>query len=231
MNEPDNRGLPMPAMTNGSMQKWVTDADANNLQIAIHAIGDRANAEVLKIYESLPPGRERRVRIEHAQHLSPDLIKRFAADRVIASVQPYHAIDDGRWAETKIGHERAKWTYPFRSLIDAGAVVTFGSDWTVAPLNPLTGIYAAVTRRTIDGKNPNGWFPEQKISVEEALRAYTVNNAWAMYREKDFGRIAPGLLADIAVLSDDLFTIAPEKIANVNVDLTILDGAVIYERP
>jgi len=231
MNEPDNRGLPMPAMTNGSMQKWVTDADANNLQIAIHAIGDRANAEVLKIYESLPSGRERRVRIEHAQHLSPDLIKRFAADRIIASVQPYHAIDDGRWAETKIGHERAKWTYPFRSLIDAGAVVTFGSDWTVAPLNPLTGIYAAVTRRTIDGKNPNGWFPEQKISVEEALRAYTVNNAWAMYREKDFGRIAPGLLADIAVLSDDLFTIAPEKIANVNVDLTIFDGAVIYARP
>ena len=228
-NEPGNRGLPMPEMTNGSMQKWVAAGDAKTLQIAIHAIGDRANAEVLKIYESLPAG-ERRVRIEHAQHLSPDLIKRFAADRVIASVQPYHAIDDGRWAETKIGHERAKWTYPFRSLIDAGATVTFGSDWTVAPLNPILGMYAAVTRRTIDGKNPNGWFPEQKITVEEALRAYTVNNAYAMYREKDMGKIAPGMLADIAVLSDDVFTIAPEKIENVVVDITIFDGGVIYDR-
>ncbi len=230
-NEPANRGLPMPEMTNGSMQKWVADADSNNLQIAIHAIGDRANSEVLKIYESLPAGRERRVRIEHAQHLNPGLIKRFAADHVIASVQPYHAIDDGRWAETKIGHERAKWTYPFRSLIDSGVVVTFGSDWTVAPLNPILGIYAAVTRRTIDGKNPEGWFPEQKITVEEALRCYTVNNAYAMYREKDIGKIAPGMLADIAVLSDDLFTIAPERIENVKVDMTIFDGGVIYTRP
>ena len=229
LGEPSNRGLPMEPMTNGSMKRWVKDADAHNLQVAIHAIGDRANDEVLKIFESLPRGR--RFRIEHAQHLTPDLIKRFAFDQVIASMQPYHAIDDGRWAETKIGHERARSTYAFRSLIDAGATLTFGSDWTVAPLNPILGIYAAVTRRTIDGKNPNGWIPEQKITVEEALRSYTVNNAFAMYRENDLGRIAPGMLADMAVLSNDLFTIPPEKIENVTVDMTIFDGTVIYTSP
>ena len=229
-DDPTNRGLTMEPMTNGSMKAWVTDANAHNLQVAIHAIGDRANDETLKIYESIANERERRFRIEHAQHLNPDLIKRFAADRVIASMQPYHAIDDGRWAEKKIGHERARWTYAFRSLIDAGATVTFGSDWTVAPLDPILGIYAAVTRRTLDGKNPNGWIPEQKITVEEALRCYTVNNAYAMFRENEIGKIAPGMLADIDVLSDDLFTIPPEKIENVKVEMTIFDGGVIYER-
>lgn len=229
LNESDNRGLAMEPMTNGAMKRWATDADAHNLQVAIHAIGDRANDEVLKIYESLPRGR--RFRIEHAQHLNPDLIKRFAADHVIASMQPYHAIDDGRWAESKIGHERAKSTYAFRSLIDAGATLTFGSDWTVAPLNPILGIYAAVTRRTIDGKNPKGWIPEQRITVEEALRSYTVNNAFAMFRENEIGRIAPGMRADLAVLSDDLFTIAPEKIENVRVEMTVFDGDVIYTFP
>ena len=228
-DDPKNRGLEMAAMTDGRMKNAVTDANAHNLQVAIHAIGDRANEEVLKIYESIPNERERRFRIEHAQHLNPDLIKRFAADRVVASMQPYHAIDDGRWAEAKIGHERARWTYAFRSLIDAGAIVTFGSDWTVAPLEPILGIYAAVTRRTIDGKNPNGWIPEQKISVDEALRCYTVNNAWAIFRENDLGKITPGYLADIAVLSDDLFTIPPEKIENVKINMTIFDGRVIYD--
>jgi predicted amidohydrolase YtcJ len=230
-DDPNNRGLTMQAMTDGRMKSAATDADAHNLQVAIHAIGDRANDEVLKIFESIPNVRERRFRIEHAQHLNPDLIKRFSADRVVASMQPYHCIDDGRWAEAKIGHERARWTYAFRSLIDAGAVVTFGSDWTVAPLNPIVGIYAAVTRRTIDGKNPSGWIPEQKITVEEALRAYTVNNAWAMFRENEIGKIAPGMLADMAVLSDNLFTIPPEKIENAKVDITIFDGRVIWERP
>ncbi|MGZ7078448.1 MAG: amidohydrolase, partial [Thermoanaerobaculia bacterium] len=210
-----NRGLTMESVTNGMMAKRVHDADAHNLQVAIHAIGDRANDEILKIFESQPDFRQRRFRIEHAQHLNPALIKRFADDRVVASMQPYHAIDDGRWAEKKIGHERAKSTYAFRSLIDAGAILTFGSDWTVAPLNPILGIYAAVTRRTIDGKNPGGWIPEQKITVEEALRSYTVNNAWAMFREDSIGKIAPGMLADVVVLSDDLITIAPEKIDGV----------------
>ncbi len=229
-DDPNNRGLTMESMMNGAMKVRVTDANSRNLQVAIHAIGDRANDETLKIFESIANERDQRFRIEHAQHLNPDLIKRFAADRVVASMQPYHAIDDGRWAEKKIGHERARWTYAFRSLIDAGATLTFGSDWTVAPLNPILGIYAAVTRRTIDGQNPGGWIPEQKITVEEALRCYTVNNAYAMFREREIGRISPGMLADVAVLSDDLFTIAPEKIENVKVDLTIFDGGVLYER-
>jgi len=226
-DEPHHCGLVMKEMSDGSMAKWVADADAHELQIAIHAIGDRANADVLSIFESRGDARERRFRIEHAQHLDPSLIERFARSGVIASMQPHHAIDDGRWAETKIGRERAKSTYAFRSLIDAGATVTFGSDWTVAPLNPLLGIYAAVTRRTIDGRHPDGWIPEQKITVEEALRCYTVNNAWSMFAEHELGRIAPGMLADIALLSDDIFTIAPEKIADVQVEMTIFDGRVL----
>lgn len=230
VGEPDNRGLVMEELSSGDMAKWVADADANNLHVAIHAIGDKANADILSIYESRPDVRDRRFRIEHAQHLNPELIKRFANDRVVASMQPYHAIDDGRWAEKKIGHERAKYTYAFRSLLDAGAVLTFGSDWTVAPLDPIQGIYAAVTRRTLDGRNPNGWIPEQKIKVDEALRAYTSSNAWAMFAENEVGRIAPGMLADVVVLSDDLFTIAPEKIENVRVEVTIFDGKIIYER-
>ena len=230
VGEPENRGLTMEELTNGAMAKWVAGADASELQIAIHAIGDRANSEVLSIFESRPDHTNRRFRIEHAQHLNAELIKRFAAGRVVASMQPYHAIDDGRWAEKKIGKVRAKGTYAFRSLIDAGAVLTFGSDWTVAPLDPILGVYAAVTRRTLDGKNPNGWVPEQKITVEEALRAYTTNNAWAMFAENEVGRIAPGMLADIVVLSDDIFTIEPDKIEQVKVMMTIVDGKIVYQR-
>jgi predicted amidohydrolase YtcJ len=229
-DDPQNRGLTMEPLTNGSLKKWVADADAHDLQVAIHAIGDRANDEILKIYESIPNAAARRFRIEHAQHLNRALIKRFADDGVIASMQPYHAIDDGRWAEQKIGHERAKGTYAFRSIIDSGALLTFGSDWTVAPLNPLLGVYAAVTRRTLDGKNPNGWIPEEKISLDEALKSYTANNAYAMFMENEIGRIAPGLRADIAILSDDIFSIAPEKIGDVTVDLTLFDGRVVYAR-
>jgi predicted amidohydrolase YtcJ len=225
-----NCGLAMHEMTDGSMARWIADADAHDLQITIHAIGDRANDEVLSIYESLPRFRERRLRIEHAQHLNDALIRRFADDRVIASMQPYHAIDDGRWLEQRVGPERAKTSYAIRSLLDAGAVVTFGSDWTVAPLDPILGIHAAVTRRTLDGRHPDGWIPEQKITVEEALRCYTVNNAWAMFAEHEVGRVAPGLLADLVVLSDDLFTIPPDRIADVKVEMTVFGGRVIYER-
>ena len=225
--EPHNRGLEMQALSDGSMARWVADADAHNLQIAIHAIGDRANDAVLAIFESRPDVRARRFRIEHAQHLDRDLVQRFAKSGVIASMQPYHAVDDGRWADAKIGRERAKFAYAFRSLLDAGAIVTFGSDWSVAPLNPLLGIHAAVTRRIADGST---WIPEQRITVEEALRCYTINNAYAMFAEHELGRVAPGYRADIAVLSHDLFTIAPEEIGEVEVDLTISDGQVVYQR-
>jgi predicted amidohydrolase YtcJ len=148
---------------------------------------------------------------------------------VIASVQPYHAIDDGRWAEKRIGHERCKTTYPFRSFIDEGATLSFGSDWTVGPLSPILGIYAAVTRRTTDGANPNGWFPEQKITVQEAIKAYTMNNAYAAFEEREKGSITPGKLADLVVLSDDILSIDPAKIETVRVETTVLGGKIVFE--
>ena len=227
--EAGNRGLFMAAMEDGSMARWIEDADEHELQIAIHAIGDRANDEVLRLFEARPRHQERRFRIEHAQHLDPQIIRRFAAAGVIASMQPAHAADDGRWAESRIGATRTAMAYPFRSLLDAGASVTFGSDWPVASLDPIRGIVAAVTRQTIDGKNAAGWIPEQKVNVEEALRCYTAANAWATFSEKEVGAIAPGMLADLAVLSGDLFSVAPEEIERVTVEMTIFDGRVVYE--
>jgi len=145
-------------------------------------------------------------------------------------MQPYHAIDDGRWAEKRIGKERAKTTYAFRSLLDAGATLAFGTDWTVAPLNPMLTIYAAVTRRTLDGKNSKGWVPEQKISVEETVRAYTVGSAYAEFQENVKGSITPGKLADLVILSRDIFKIDPKEIETVQVELTMVDGRVVYEQ-
>jgi predicted amidohydrolase YtcJ len=216
----------------GAMLKRVSGADRAGFQIMIHAIGDRANDTILSIYEQVTSEngkRDRRFRIEHAQHLRAQDIARFARAGVIASMQPYHAIDDGRWAEKRIGKERAKTTYAFRSLIDSGATLAFGTDWTVAPLNPLLTIYAAVTRRTLDGKNPKGWVPEQKISVEETVRAYTVGSAYAEFQENVKGTIAVGKLADLVLLSRDIFTIDPTEIENVKVVLTMIDGRVVYE--
>jgi predicted amidohydrolase YtcJ len=215
-------------------QMWtdVRDADAAGLQIAIHAIGDEANGIVLSMYERLNQEhgvRDRRCRIEHAQHLLPSDIPRFSRAHVIASMQPYHCIDDGRWAEKRIGPERAKTSYAWRSLLDSGATLAFGSDWPVAPMSPLMGIYAAVTRRTIDGKNPRGWIPEQRISVEEAVRAYTAGSAYASFDETLKGAIEPGKLADLAVLSDDIFSIDPVKIADATVYMTVFDGRIIVQ--
>jgi predicted amidohydrolase YtcJ len=144
-------------------------------------------------------------------------------------MQPYHAIDDGRWAEKRIGPQRAQTTYAFRSLIDAGATVAFGTDWTVAPLNPMLSVYAAVTRRTLDGQRPAGWIPEQKISVAEAVRAYTFGSAYAEFQENEKGTIARGKLADLVILSRDIFEIDPHEIDQVKVVLTIMDGRVVYE--
>jgi len=216
----------------GAMLTRVREADKAGLQVMIHAIGDRANDLILTIYEQVEREdgkRDRRFRIEHAQHLRSQDIPRFARDKVVASMQPYHAIDDGRWAEKRIGKERAKTTYAFRSLLDSGVVLAFGTDWTVAPMNPMFSIYAAVTRRTLDGKNPKGWVPEQKISVEEAVRAYTVGSAWAEFQESVKGTITPGKLADLVILSRDIFKIDPKDIETTKVVMTILDGRVIYE--
>jgi len=198
----------------------------------IHAIGDRANDLILSIFEQVARengDRDRRFRIEHAQHLRREDIPRFTRAKVIASMQPYHAIDDGRWAEKRIGKERARTTYAFRALLDAGATLAFGTDWTVAPLDPMLSIYAAVTRRTLDGKNPQGWVPEQKISVEEAVRAYTVGSARAEFQEEVKGSITVGKLADLVMLSRDIYKIDPNEIEKVKVVLTIVDGQIVHQ--
>jgi predicted amidohydrolase YtcJ len=235
LDAPNTHGIPADEMfPEGAMLERVRGADRTGLQVMIHAIGDRANDTILSIYEQVAKEngeRDRRFRIEHAQHLRPQDIPRFGRDKVIASMQPYHAIDDGRWAEKRIGPERAKTTYAFRSLLDSGATLAFGTDWTVAPLNPLVSIYAAVTRRTLDGKHPNGWIPEQKISVEEAVRAYTVGSAFAEFQENDKGTINAGKLADMVVVSRNIFEIEPNEIENAKVVLTISDGRVVYETP
>ncbi len=231
---PDTSGLPGDEMfPEGEMLKRVREADRAGLQVMIHAIGDRANDGILSIFEQV--GREngerdRRFRIEHAQHLRPEEIARFGRNRVIASMQPYHAIDDGRWAEKRIGRERARGTYAFRSLLDNKATLAFGSDWSVAPLNPLLGIYAAVTRRTLDNRNPNGWIPEQKITIEEAVRAFTVGSAYAEFTDSEKGTIAPGMLADIVILTRDIFQINPIEIEKTTVRMTIVDGRIVYEK-
>ncbi|MGQ9560760.1 MAG: amidohydrolase [Candidatus Oleimicrobiaceae bacterium] len=212
---------------------WVRQADSARLQVAVHAIGDRANAILLDIYEKVAAQhgpRDRRFRIEHAQHLRPTDIPRFAQLGVIPSMQPYHAIDDGRWAEKVIGAERIKTTYAFRSLLDHRAAVVFGSDWYVAPPSPLLGIYAAVTRRTIDGKNPRGWVPEQKIGVEEALRAYTAQAAYASFEETKKGTLQPGKLADFVVLDRDITRVPPEEIAEAKVLMTVVGGKVVFPK-
>ncbi len=217
----------------GIMEKRILRADKAGLQVAIHAIGDKANFIILNILEEAIARngpRDRRWRIEHAQHLRPAEIERFGKLGVIASMQPYHAIDDGRWAEKKIGTERCRTTYAFKSLLDKGAILAFGSDWTVAPLDPIAGIYAAVTRRTIDGKNPEGWFPEQKISLEDAIKGYTLNGAYAEFSEKTKGSIEEGKLADLVVLDQNLFKIAPDKIKDARVSMTIVGGRIIYKK-
>jgi predicted amidohydrolase YtcJ len=233
-DDPGNRGVfAAEAIPLAALEERVAAADAAGLQVEIHAIGDRANAEILDLFERVARRngpRDRRFRIEHAQHLRSGDIPRFAALGVVASMQPYHAIDDGRWAEKRIGRKRSKTTYAFRSLLDAKGVLAFGSDWDVAPLSPLAGIYAAATRRTIDGKNPGGWFPDQKIAVEEALLAYTVSAAWAAFEEKEKGSLAPGKLADFIVLAEDPLSVKPEDLDKIAVDTAVVGGKVVYSR-
>jgi predicted amidohydrolase YtcJ len=216
-----------------SLRSWVGRSDSAGLQVVVHAIGDRANGWLLDLFDSVATAngtRDRRFKVEHAQHLRRADIPRFAALGVIPSMQPYHAIDDGRWAERRIGPERIKTTYAFRSLLDAGARLTFGSDAPVAFLDPLVGVHAAVTRATLDGKHSGGWVPEEKITVEEALRAYTAANAWGFYLEGKTGVLRQGMKADLAVLDQDLTAIPPEAIKDAKVVATLVGGKVVYRR-
>jgi len=232
-DDPGNCGLPMPPMAPPSKLEGIArQADKAGIQICTHAIGDRAISNLLDIYERI--GGEHpaahRFRVEHAQHLRPEDFARFGKLGIVASMQPYHAIDDGRWAEKRIGHERARASYAWRSMLDAGAHLALGSDWPVAPLDPLLGIYAAVTRATLDGKNPGGWFPRERLTVEEALRGYTLGAAYAAFQENDKGTISPGKLADVVVLSEDLFRVPPEKIKDLRVDITLVGGKVVFKQ-
>ena len=231
VQDPSTRGVytTQPA----ELKRNILEADRAGLHLAIHAIGDSANSVLLDIFaEAIQKNgpRDRRFRVEHAQHIHPQDFKRYADLGVIACVQPYHAIDDGRWAEKRIGHERCKTTYAFRTFLDSGVKLSFGSDWTVAPLDPILGIDAAVTRRTTDGANPDGWFPEQKITVEEAIEAYTLTSAFAAFDEDIKGSISPGKLADLVVLSQDLLTIDPNAIPETEVLYTIVGGKVVFAK-
>jgi hypothetical protein len=231
---PSTRGLLSDEMQPlADMRTRLMAADHAGLQLCMHAIGDAGISTMLDLFGDVVRAngdRDRRLRIEHAQHIAPADFDRFASLKVIASVQPYHAIDDGRWAEKRIGPERIKTTYAFKTLLDQGVRLAFGTDWYVAPLNPLLGLYAATTRATLDGKNPNGWVPAQKITIEQAVTAYTAGSAFAEFQDRDKGTLARGTLADLVVLSDDIFAIPPARLKDVKVLATIVGGKVVHQR-
>ncbi|MDP3772856.1 MAG: amidohydrolase [Gemmatimonadales bacterium] len=232
LDAPTSRGLLV--VDSAEMRQAISSADSAGLHLAVHAIGDRANAMLLQFYADAIQrngARDRRFRDEHSQHLRRQDIPRFGQLGVIPSMQPYHIIDDGRWAWKRLDPARLAGTYAMLTLLETGAHLAFGSDWTVAPLDPIKGLYAAVTRRTLDDRNPNGWIPEQKIALDEALRAYTVGVARAGFQDDRVGALRPGMLADLALLDRDLFRIAPETIDQAQVRATVVGGRVVYQRP
>jgi predicted amidohydrolase YtcJ len=216
-----------------TLRRRILSADAAGLHVIVHAIGDRANDWLLDTYREAAAKngpRDRRFRIEHAQHLTPAAIPRFASQGVIPSVQPYHLVDDGCWAEKRIGERRARSTYAFRALLDAGARPAFGSDWTVAPLDPLPALAAAVTRRTSDGVHPGGWVPEQRVSLPESLTAHTRDAARAAFKEDVSGGLFAGALADLVLLSGNVFEVPAEELSTLHVEETYVEGEVVYRR-
>jgi predicted amidohydrolase YtcJ len=232
LNESGNTGVYVTPLN--KLREYILDADRARLAVAVHAIGDRANAELLDIFaEAVQRNgpRDRRFRVEHAQHLRPQDYRRFHDLGVIASMQPYHVIDDGRWAEGRIGAQRCASSYAYRSLLDARARLAFGSDWPVAPVSPLLGIDAAVNRRTLDGKHPQGWFPEQRIAVAEAIEAYTRTSAFAAFQDEDRGSLEAGKLADFVLLSRDILADAErDHLAETEVLLTVVGGKIRHEK-
>jgi hypothetical protein len=220
----------------GNMERLLRLADGAGFWPQVHAIGDEAIDVLLDLYERVIAAgapRERRFRVIHAQVLrGPEVARRMARLGVVAEVQPYHAIDDLRWMEERIG-ARARWAYAFKTLQDAGVLLSFGSDWPGTnaswyPADPVLGIYAAVTRQTLDGKPEGGWFPEERIDLATALAAYTAHNAWAAGEEAEKGTLAPGKLADLAVLDRDPFAIPPAELKDLRVLLTVVGGRVVY---
>ncbi len=232
-DQPGNRGLLADEMYPVSlMRDRMMKADAAGLQICTHAIGDAGISAILDLYSEIEKAHgpaDRRWCIEHAQHMAAQDFDRFARLHVSASVQSYHAIDDGRWAEARIGHERASRTYAFRTFLEHGVRLALGTDWNVAPLNPMLTLYAATTRATLDGKNSGGWIPEQKLTIQEAIEAYTMGSAYAEFQENVKGLIAPGKLADMVLLSDDILNMDPVKIREVRVLKTWVGGRLTYD--
>jgi predicted amidohydrolase YtcJ len=224
LDDPTTRGIVVTERAD--MFEWALAADAAGLQVAAHAIGDEANDTVLDVFAQIATingSRDRRFRIEHAQHLRPEALPRFAKQGVVASVQPYHAVDDGRWAVRRIGPERLETTYAFQSLLQNGAQICFGSDWPVAPIDPLTGLAAAVARRTLDGEHPEGWYPRQKVTIGDALLAYTRGGAYATMRD-DTGQLTPGKLADFVLWDRDLTQLPAEEITSAQALETWVGG-------
>lgn len=231
LDEPGTSGFPVTDTMD--LKKWVIAADAANLQVVVHAIGDRANDYILNLFDSairINGARDRRFRVEHAQHMRTETMDRYFQLKVIPSMHPSHVVDDGSFAPKRLDDKRLKGTYAFKSLLDRGVPVCFGSDWTVAPLDPILGIYAATGRETSDGKNPDGWYPAQKLSVEQALKCYTVNNAFSVNMENKLGQLKAGYLADFVVLDKNLLGMSPNQIKEVKVLQTVVDGKTVYKR-
>ena len=244
-NQPNNRGRWRPLMVNdkgefveGKFLGYMLDADRAGLQITVHAIGDEANNVLLNYLEELNRRngkRDRRFRLVHAQVLAADDFKRLGELGVVAEVQPFHLSDDMRWMEERIGAERSKGAYAFKSIQASGSVLSFGTDWpgtsaSEYPINPMLGLYAAVTRQTLSGEPKAGWFPTERISIEDAIRAYTYNTAYANFEETIKGSIEVGKFADLTVLSKNLVRIPPKELLSTEVVYTIVNGRIVYEQ-
>jgi predicted amidohydrolase YtcJ len=255
-DDPHNSGI--PRRTPEELTQMIVERDKEGFQIALHAIGDRANRMALdgfeeafnqtwkrnagirpvappKGYSGLWAGYElditvARHRIEHAQVVAPSDFARFRSLGVIASMQPSHAISDKRWAQDRLGEYRVQGAYAWRMMQAFEVHTAFGTDWPFDDINPYVGLYAAVTRQSEDGDPPGGWWPQERVSMADAIRCYTVEGAYATFEEKEKGRLAPGMLADMVVHSRDLLTIKPEEILKTEAVLTILGGKVIYEK-
>ena len=242
-NDPTNHGKWRPLMVDdkgnfveGKFLRYMLDADHAGLQMTVHAIGDEANSVLLNYLEELNRQngvRDRRFRLVHAQVVAPEDFKRMGKLGVVAEVQPFHLSDDMRWMEERIGRERSKGAYAFKSIKDSGAVLCFGTDWpgtsaSEYPINPMLGLYAAVSRQTLTGEPAGGWFPEQRISMSDAIRAYTYNTAYANFEEKIKGSIEVHKVADLAVLTKNLLQISPRELLDTRVVMTIVGGKIVH---
>jgi predicted amidohydrolase YtcJ len=229
-DDPGNSGLIM--MTKEQIEAVAREAAAHGFQVCTHAIGDRANRITLEAYGAALGGKnDKRFRIEHAQVVAPEDFQLFAKYSVIAAIQSTHATSDMRWVERRIGPERAKGAYAWRRFLSLGVRISNGSDFPVEPPNPLWGFYAAITRQDHSGNPPGGWYPDQRLTREEALRSFTIDAAYAAFQEKEKGSLTPGKLADFTMLSNDIMKVPPAEILKTRVLMTVVGGNVVYSEP